>query len=363
MLSKTFISAALSAVIATCYSASAFAQSAQELARFDVLVDRLSTATIMAEPELVECTLSEGAQSYCLKVTVMAAPADHITGPFCPRTTADGAEDGGKWFVDGELRDVDGKFITELANIFNDENWQMYDPETGLVYFTGGVEGCVGAGNPNGPEEGAVVSDVGPGHSNPINTDPSARAENICVECEIGYIGANVTHTYFIPLSPSEAEHVGGRMDPRVGVGLAFNGVKLDGAAPLELIYETYTLGPLDDCAGHINPIEGYHYHGVVDGCGPRIATADADHASIIGVAMDGYDIYDRLGKDGVEPNDLDACRGHETEELGYHYHVNGAGTNQILPCFSAQTGCGSEDPNATCDASIQEQRPPRPED
>lgn len=315
------------------------AQTAAERERFDELVGMFQTATIVGVPSIEPCTLSEGAESYCFKITTVAAPSDHITGPFCPRTISDSAEDGGTWFVNGEVRDVDGAFIANLAEIYGDDAWQMFDPETGDVYRRAGEIGCIVAGDPN---------------------NETGQPDNICVECELGYVGGNVTQTYHIPLAPVASGQAGGRIGPNSGIGLAFNGVKFDAPAPLDLILGGHTLGPFDDCTGHINPFTGYHYHGVREDCGARLPSRQAGHAPMIGVAMDGFDIYDRLDGAGTEPDDLDACRGHETSELGYHYHVNPTAANQIIGCFTGQTGCSSEDPDATCDASAQ-RPPPRP--
>ena len=79
-----------------------------------------------------------------------------------------------------------------------------------------------------------------------------------------------------------------------------------------------------------------------------------------IGLALDGYPLYTRLDIAGGAPGDLDACLGHTTAGVGYHYHVGTAGSNAILGCHKGQTGCVLEDPDAACDAS-QVQRPAGP--
>ncbi|MFZ4755914.1 MAG: hypothetical protein ACOYL4_07880 [Miltoncostaeaceae bacterium] len=33
----------------------------------------------------------------------------------------------------------------------------------------------------------------------------------------------------------------------------------------------------------------------------------------------------------------LDACNGHSTAGLGYHYHANVAAKNAVLPCLAGQ--------------------------
>jgi hypothetical protein len=166
---------------------------------------------------------------------------------------------------------------------------------------------------------------------------------------------AEATLTYVIPLEPI-ASSGPNRINPFSGIGLAFNGIKFDAPAPQDAILQAHTLAPFDDCGGHVNLHVGYHYHAVT-GCTPEAASVSG-HAPVIGIAMDGYPLLARLNKDGNEPRDLDECRGHDTDGLGYHYHVAAAGENQIIPCFKAEFGCSLESGDQSCDAS---KRPPRP--
>ena len=41
---------------------------------------------------------------------------------------------------------------------------------------------------------------------------------------------------------------------------------------------------------------------------------------------------------DGEAPDDLDACNGHTTDALGYHYHANPASENLVIACLVGQT-------------------------
>jgi len=116
-----------------------------------------------------------------------------------------------------------------------------------------------------------------------------------------------------------------------------------------------------------VNTHVGYHYHAVTDclddasaSSGPATLEqiAASGHAAQIGLAMDGYQIFSRLMADGSLPVDLDECNGHVSEGMGYHYHAGLPGSNAILGCLKAETGCSFEDEGATCDAT---QRPPRP--
>ncbi|MEZ5779100.1 MAG: hypothetical protein R3E44_12140 [Paracoccaceae bacterium] len=107
---------------------------ATDLAR---IVAFFEDAEVKGEPELVDCTLSRGTEATCFTITVSHLPQTYSPGPWCPTNISDGAEAGGIWFLDGEAVDVDGAFIAGLAEVYDDTNWQLYDPETGDVRFTG----------------------------------------------------------------------------------------------------------------------------------------------------------------------------------------------------------------------------------
>lgn len=289
---------------------------------------------VIAGPDIVECTLSGGESADCFKITVRTAPVDFEPGPWCPRHVDDGADDGGLWIKDGEVYDVDGPFIKNLATLYDDDVWQMYNAETGEVYYTETAEACAAAARPD--------------------VDP--QYYNHCVECRPEFMGDGASMTYTIPLQPVNLERVDSR--PAGGIGLSFSGAKIETAAPLHAILGAHTLAAFDDCGGHVNLHVGYHIHAVT-GCVKEIASDVENHASMIGYAMDGYPLYMKDNQDGQEPTDLDECRGHDVDGLGYHYHVADPGTNEILPCLKAQSGCSSNDADATCDASIR-RGPPR---
>lgn len=292
-------------------------------------------ADVRAGPEIVDCTLSEGAETTCFRITVAATPLTYTPGPWCPTHISDGTEAGGIWFLDGEMVDVDGEFITQLAEIYGDSNWQLYDPETGDIRYTGTLEECEAAARP----------DVDPAY------------QNHCVQCLPETLPEEAVMTYVIPLEPGAA--AGTAPTNMSGSGVAYNGVRLDGPAPLEAILGAYTIAPFDDCGGHVNPNVGYHYHAVTD-ClddAPDAAETGAEGAPI-GIAMDGHLIYPRLLADGSLPENLDACNGRTGEDGTYRYHAGEAGANAILGCLTAQTGCTLNDPDGTCDASARRPRP-----
>lgn len=321
-------------LLSACSAATEQTVTPQMQERYDELSSLFKDANVTGQPSLVDCTLSGGTETKCFSITTGAAPANHETGPYCPINITDSAEDAGTWFVNNELYDVDGKFIEQLAVIYKDDEWQMFDTKTGQVTRAAGELGCEVAGDPTS----------------------AADYKNYCVECEVKYLDSNSAQTYVIPLAPLLASESAGTIGPQTGIGLAFNGVKLDAPAPLNLILGSHTLGLFDSCAGHVNPTTGYHYHGLV-GCEPQLTSEVEGHAPKVAVAMDGYDIYAQIsdGKSGS----LDTCGGHETDGIGYHYHTEKAGTNQFIGCFKAEFGCTLNDASDVCDASATERRGP----
>jgi len=262
--------------------------------------------------EETPCTLSNGDEAVCYRIEVKGEPADHEVGPFCPRNISDGAEAGGLWIERGQTWDLDGAFIAGLAEFYNDDEWLLYDPETGAVNVTDTQESCVGAARPN--------------------VDP--QYQNHCVECSLEYTGGGVAHTFLVPkvpvarAQPAELAGMG-------QVGPALNGGYFDAPAPVQAILAAHTIAAFDDCGGHINMAAGYHYHAAT-GCTTEVPQCDG-HAPVIGYALDGYAIHAMLDDRGDEPADLDACRGHADATRGYHYHSAGPGENYFIGCFHGE--------------------------
>lgn len=295
----------------------------------------------------VDCTLSNGNKTKCLEITSNGIPTDHETGPWCPETIEDAKSEGGLWFKDGEMHAVDGKFIHNLAILYDDKHWLLYDKD-GHVIKTNSKADCEKLA-------GARLLD---------------EYTNYCIECLPEYT-ANTSRTYTIPLEPQLLDNPtsfggpgkggpppgGGPPDrgarpkgpppgdqPPGGAapggrgprGLAFNGVPFDGPAPIELILSGYTIPPLDHAGGHVNMDAGYHYHAHT-GLTEEIKQADG-HAPMIGYALDGIGLYAYKNAKGYTPKDLDQCRGHYDELRGYHYHVDAAGSNNFIDCFRGAT-------------------------
>lgn len=326
-------------LLAAALAAHAFAAPAHDAAAHDdearlaEIAGFFEAAHVVAGPKIVDCKLSEGAETKCFSITVKPDPRDYTPGPWCPTNISDGADAGGIWFHEGEVVDVDGAFITRLAEIYGDAEWQLFDPETGAIRFTGTLEACEAAARP----------DVAPEY------------RNHCVQCLPEYMPEDASVTYVIPLEPVAAHRA--RPIFGSGAGIARNGVRLDGPAPVDAILGAHTIAPLDDCGGHVNLHVGYHYHAVT-GCLNADAAEGEEHPAPIGIAMDGHPIYPHALADGSTPDDLDTCNGHDAEGLGYHYHAGEAGSNAILGCLTAQAGCTFEGGDKVCDATV---RPPRP--
>jgi len=252
-----------------------------------------------------------GVETACYVIKSRSVPAEHQMGPWCPRNIEDSNEKGGMWFKGGKVYDVNGHFITNLDEFYDDPKWKLYR-EDGTVKYTNSKEACLGAAKPNVEE----------------------AYKNHCVECLPSYFEDQET-TFIIPVKPTYYK------EPiqlkRGALGVALNGVKIDPPAPIHAILSAYTIAPLDDHGGHVNPHGGYHYHAII---GPVKEIAQEDnHVPLVGYAIDGFGIYTQLDKTKHELQDLDECGGHVDAIRGYHYHTNSPGENQIISCLRGNPG------------------------
>lgn len=216
-------------------------------------------ATVVAGPTAVDCTLSGGTPTRCFSITVKPYPGGYTPGPWCPTQASDGPDKSGTWLKDGQVLDADGAFMGSLPQRYKGNNWQMVDPKTGKIKVADTREACDAAARPD--------------------VDPKYR--NYCVQCLPEYLEAD-HHTYVIPLEPrAPAQSSEVRTS---GAGVAFNGVRLDGPAPVDAILGAYTIAPFDDCGGHVNLHAGYHYHAGAPG-GNSILTCLSAEA---GCALEG---------------------------------------------------------------------------
>ncbi|MEM9489317.1 MAG: YHYH protein [Myxococcota bacterium] len=280
--------------------------------------DFLSDA-LAAEMTVEPCTLSGGTETECYRITVVGAPVDHSVGPFCPRNLSDTEQDVGIWLDgSGQVYDLTGEFIRGLDDLYGgtygDGAWLFYDEASGAVNYTATQEACEAAARP----------------------DVDEQYQNHCVECLPEYYTDLEEMTFLIPIQPVPAASTV-EIEFRGKVGVTLNGVELDPPAPVTEILGARTIAAFDDCGGHVNPAGGYHYHAAL-GCSESVVQEDG-HSGKFGYAMDGYAIYAQLDGEGVEPGDLDECRGHFDSVRGYHYHAASPGENMFLGCFRGETG------------------------
>ena len=258
-----------------------------------------------------ERTLANGTKALCYVIKTASQPSEHTMGPWCPTHVNDGKDKGGIWFKDDKVYDVDGHFIANLKEFYNDDEWALFR-EDGSIKVTQTQEECEGAAKPDVDEE----------------------YQNYCVQCLPKYYKEKQS-TYYIPVKPLYLEN-SSRLG-RDGIGIAFNGVNFEAPAPTHAIIAAHTLAPLDDAGGHVNPHAGYHYHALT-GATKEVKQTDS-HSAMVGYAMDGFGIYAHEDANGNKYSDLDDCNGHYDEVRGYHYHAGAAGSNQILGCLHGVSG------------------------
>lgn len=266
----------------------------------------------ITEPKIVDCETQQGTKTTCYEFTTSGAPAGRDPGPFCPRSTTDGADVSGTWFDKqgkGELVDLTGDFILKLDEYYGDEKWVLYDAKTNKVRYTATKESCSGAARP----------------------DVEEQYKQNCIECELSYLEDNFSLTYLIPTTPIVSK----KSSRLHTVGLALDGTELSGPAPINAILGSYTIAAFDDCGGHINLHQGYHYHSTT-GCTNSAPSTDG-HAPLIGYAVDGYGIYAMKDAQGNEES-LDECRGITDETRGYHYHAASPSENLFIGCLHGES-------------------------
>ncbi|MGJ8678408.1 MAG: YHYH protein [Akkermansiaceae bacterium] len=357
---RSYFKISTTILLAAVFCSSCFGESSESEEESDtrvVSVDPLHfiPGSFVGEIVQEERELSDGTKAMCYVIHTYSKPHEHKMGPWAPRTINDGKEAGGIWFKDGEVFDVDGPFVKNIAEFYNDPEWMLYR-EDGTVRVTDTLEAFEAAARPD--------------------VDP--RYNNYVVEGRPEWVAEKVT-TYVIPVipifrdepitfgrgggpggAPPSKPHSGGHQHEdasalhpkgagghkpdggsgRVGqggIGVAFNGVNFDPPAPVDAILAAHTLAPFDDAGGHINPVEGYHYHAATGHT--KEITQEDGHAPMIGYILDGFGLYARLDSEGNPPDDLDECGGHYDEKRGYHYHAGAPGSNQIIRAFRGVPG------------------------
>ena len=286
-------------------------------------LDAFDSAGLVEDPEVVDCTLSDGTETECAQLVVKYLPDDFQTGPYCPETLDDV---GGVWDWDGDNAGVyrlDEAFWTMLA-------------EQGYVFYDD--EGNISTADP-GAGGGAPGSDSG---------------GNSCLEASED---DTVEATILIPLTPVMADSPTD-LGTVAQVGVAINSIPIFADAPSVL--DTGNLPALDVCGGHIDPSGWYHWHatatdietsleheGVEADCHLEQSTS-----ALFGFAFDGYPIYGSTDEDGSVPTDLDECSGHfgttaDYPEGVYHYHA-GLEFPNLPTCLVGTSAEGAFSTNAS---------------
>ncbi len=297
----------------SCGPSESAVRAAENAQRHVVAVDpsHFLSEVLIGEVVKEQRTLSDGTRTLCYVIKTYSEPQEHEMGPWSPRTITDDADAGGIWIRDGEVYDVDGPFVKNIAEFYDDPDWKLYRDD-GSVRVTDTREAFEAAARPD--------------------VDP--RYYNHVVEGRPEWFGRH-ENTYVIPVNPVY------QLRPtrlrRGAAAVAFNGVKFDPPAPLHAILGAHTIAPFDDAGGHINPHEGYHYHAAT-GHTKEVAQSDG-HAPMIGYALDGFGLYAYLDEEGQASTGMDECGGHFDAIRGYHYHAGAPGSNQIIRAFRGQPG------------------------
>ena len=288
-------------------------------------ITRFTTGALTSS-DVVDCELSDGTAAQCYElVTAGIEKTDDMIGPFCPSSTTSNADGGGVWLDGDTLYEADGDFFLDLPNVYGQtyppaDSWIFYD-DNGNIRVTDTLEACQAAARP----------DVDPEY------------QSYCVECSLGDLDAtDLPLTFLIPVTPVAADTIGNLSG---NVGISLNGFQIAARAPVDDILGNWTIAAFDDCGGHVNPNDGYHYHAATGAEGCNSAGTEADgHPALIGYAMDGYGIYGTLTDDDPEAGTLDECNGSEDETRGYHYHASSPETNEHIGCFHGLTTTSADD-------------------
>ena len=271
----------------------------------------------------VACTLTDGTETTCYRITVTGTPVDTTIGPFCPETTSTSKDNAGIWLDGSKVYDADGQFIVDLSTIYGDAKWKLYD-DAGKVQVTDTKESFQGAARP----------------------DVLEAYKYHCVEGRFEWTntGAAVPVSVLVPVTPVAAPSPTTTQGETLGVTI--NGLEIAASAPVQDILRAYTIAAFDDCGGHFNPVEGYHLHAFTDCKGASYdASIDDPNAEtkLIGYALDGVAVFAPLAHDTTIQ--LDECNGRTTEKDGYHYYAQSPELNKVVKCFKGLTAIDTSRP------------------
>ncbi len=279
--------------------------------------------------ELVDCTLSDGTETQCYKVSYQNI-RENVT-VVCPEYEDDlgglGVYTGTDGLTGEGLRSLDA----ELWADFEADGYEIIN-EDGTVNIQ------IPAGGPGSGfiEEGSGIS-------------------GSCLDAELD---ETYLITYYIPAYPvkTTTESTTNTTDYW---GISLDGFPFAEKPPSSASNVGVAIPGLDTCGGHSQPDGPYHYHlipQVIDalleqeGIDRTCSFIDQSSNTILGYAKDGFPMYGYEDSDGTTPSDLDDCNGHihETDDFPdgiYHYHITNeidsnsdTGYTNILPCTYGAT-------------------------
>jgi hypothetical protein len=310
------VAGAVAALVSVYFLAGSVTSSADPIGAPGVVATNFKTGALTESISEEDCTLSSGDKTTCYRITVTGDPVDTKIGPFCPETTSSTSSESGIWLDGSKVYDVDGAFILDLATIYGDAKWKLYD-DSGKVNVTDTKEAFQGAARP----------------------DVEEAYKYHCVEgtYEWTQTGKPVPISILVPKTPMLASSATTTQGTDLGVTL--NGLVIAPSAPVEAILSAYTIAAFDDCGGHFNPGEGYHMHAYTACEGTQYGSSmqepDAE-TSIIGYALDGVAVFAPLAENTTIQ--LDECNGRTTQKDGYHYYAQSAELNRVIKCFKGLT-------------------------
>ena len=261
--------------------------------------DAFVQSAFLQTPEIVDCTLEDGTETQCHRITVGYLPDGLEAGPFCPATLEDA---GGIWDWTGEnagLYRIDGDFLRMLDGL----GYRFFDDD-GNVY----------------------------------SVDNATAQPTVDHACSNVSVDESVEITMLLPVEPMMADATT-QLGTVGKVGVALDGVPIFSDAPE--IQVTGHMPALDTCGGHVDPGGWYHWHATstdmattFDAEGVDADCALEQNASAqFGYTFDGFALNGSLEADGAEPVGLDQCNGHIGEDGTYHYHASVDFPN-LPPCL-----------------------------
>ncbi|MCV0427351.1 MAG: hypothetical protein K5905_17965 [Roseibium sp.] len=214
---------------------------------------RVRAEAIMQDAEVVDCTLSGGTVTKCMKL-ILKKEHSSESAPWCPTPLGETPDMAGIWIKDGKVFDAEGEFVKNLADLAADLLRNTYDPETGDVLASNSFDACFGVARP----------------------DLWKEYYYYCTQCTADQAIYSPIRTFFIPLNPvylSKPTPLTNQRD----AGVALSSRDFAGPAPLSAVLHAYNIAPFDDCGNQVNPYAGNQSHFVTECFESIESTAETD--------------------------------------------------------------------------------------